>query len=67
MKLQTKGGKWTVTDKGKTKEFSSSRDAWDYIFMMLQIRSAQPSKRKELHPVLSLIPPKKKVLVSVDA
>lgn len=67
MKLKTKDGKWIVTDKGAEKEFSSSHEAWDYIFTTLYIRSAQPSKRKELHPVLSLIPPMRKERVSANA
>lgn len=60
MKFKTECGKWIVEDKGVTKEFESSKAAWDFIFTTLKIRSPKPSRRKELYPVLSLIPPLKK-------
>ena len=61
LKLRTKSGKWFVTDRGVEKEFNDSRHAWDFIFTMLKVRPAQPHTRKEMHPVLSLVPPMQKV------
>ena len=63
MKLRKEKGKWIITDKGRTIVFDSSNDAWQYIFMMKEIRPIKVV-RPSIYPVRSLIPPMKRRCVN---
>lgn len=56
LKFRRENGLWIVEDCGVNKIFDTSRDAWDFIFLMREIRPKAPQVRKSLYPVRSLDP-----------
>lgn len=56
MKFRRECGKWIIEDRGVNKIFDTSADAWEYIFLMREIRPKVPQVVRSLYPVLSLDP-----------
>lgn len=56
MKLRTENGKWIVEESYKNIIFDTAYDAWQYIFLMKEIRTLPPVAPHSLYPVRSLIP-----------
>lgn len=56
MKLQKRNGKWIIEDHGRNIIFDTSYDAWQYIFLMKEIRQKAPEVPRSLYPVRPLNP-----------
>jgi hypothetical protein len=56
MKLQKRDGKWIIEDHGRNIIFDTSYDAWQYIFLMKEIRQKAPQVPRSLYPVRHLNP-----------
>lgn len=56
IKLWKTGGKWYVFDGNKVNEFDNSLDAWQYIFLLKELRPYRTYAPKSLYPVRSLSP-----------
>lgn len=56
MKLRTEGGKWYVDEGYKVSIFDKANEAWQYIFLLKEIRPLPPFAPHSLYPVRSLIP-----------
>jgi hypothetical protein len=56
MKLQKRNGKWIIEDHGRNIIFDTSYDAWQYIFLMKEIRQKAPQVPRSLYPVRTLNP-----------
>lgn len=56
MKMQKTKDGWIVIDKGVTKVFDTSHDAWLYILLMKEIRPSRTYRPATLYPVMSLDP-----------
>ena len=56
MKLQKRNGKWIVEDHGRNIIFDTSYDAWQYIFLMKEIRPKAPEVPRSIYPVRHLNP-----------
>lgn len=56
MKLQKRDGKWIIEDHGRNIIFDTSFDAWQYIFLMKEIRQKAPQVPGTLYPVRTLNP-----------
>lgn len=56
LKLRTEGGKWYVDEGYKVSIFDTSNEAWQYIFLLKEIRTLPPFAPHSLYPVRSLIP-----------
>ena len=55
-KLRKEGGKWYVDEGYKVTIFDTSYDAWQYIFILKEIRQKAPQVPHSLYPVRSLSP-----------
>jgi hypothetical protein len=65
MKMRTEDNKWIIEDERRTIVFDSYYDAWQYVFLMKEIRQHPPIPPRSVYPVLTLDPtpsftPKKK-------
>lgn len=56
LKLRTEGGKWYVDEGYKVSIFDTSNDAWQYIFLLKELRPMPGFANRTLYPVRSLIP-----------
>lgn len=56
MKMRKQYGKWIVDEGYKVSIFDASADAWQYIFILKEIRPKAPEVPKSLYPVRSLMP-----------
>ena len=56
LKMYTKDGIWIIEDKGVNKGFDSSYDAWQYVFLLKEIRPKVEMGARSLYPVRSLNP-----------
>lgn len=62
LKFRRENGLWIIEDRGVNKVFDTMHEAWDYIFLMREIRPKVPQVAKSLYPVRSLDPrPERKV------
>ena len=55
IKMYTYDGNWVVKDKDRLVAFDSAYDAWQYVFILREIRPRVPVVRS-LYPVKSLNP-----------
>ncbi len=58
MKLRTENGKWYVDEGYKVSVFDTAIEAWQYIFIMKEIRPKAPLVPQSLYPVRHLDPTK---------
>ena len=69
LKMYTKNQKWIVVDGERKIEFNTSREAWEFIFVMRGMRP-NPKAQRSLNPVTTLSPSpirkKKKIFVTVS-
>ena len=56
LKMYTNDGIWIIEDKGVNKCFESAYDAWQYVFLMREIRPKVEMGERSLYPVKSLNP-----------
>lgn len=56
LKMYTNDGIWIIEDKGVNKFFDSAYDAWQYVFLMREIRPKVEMGERSLYPVKSLNP-----------
>ena len=56
MKMYKRFGKWFVDEGYKLSIFDTSYDAWQYVFLLKEIRPRSPFVSKSLYPVRSLMP-----------
>ena len=56
MKMQKTKDGWIIIDKGVTKPFDNAHDAWQYIFLMKEIRPRPRRVPKSVYPVSFLDP-----------
>ena len=67
LKMHTKESKWVIIDRERTIVFDCSRDAWQYLFLVRDIRPRVDMGPRSLYPVRSLNPVpemrKKKIVI----
>lgn len=67
LKMHTKESKWVIIDGKRTIVFDCSRDAWQYLFLVRDIRPRVDMGSRPLYPVRSLNPVpemrKKKIVI----
>ncbi|MBQ8528851.1 MAG: hypothetical protein IJ459_03855 [Clostridia bacterium] len=56
IKLRTEGGKWYVDEGYKVSIFDTSKEAWQYIFVLREIRPKAPWVPQSQYPVRHLNP-----------
>lgn len=56
MKMRTENSKWIIEETDKLVIFDNLSDAWQYIFLMKEIRTLPQVSLNRLYPVRSLIP-----------
>ena len=56
IKMYTYDGNWVVKDKDRLVVFENAYDAWQYAFLLREIRPKAPTGARSLYPVRSLNP-----------
>lgn len=56
LKMYTIDGYWVVKDKDRLVIFDSAYDAWQYVFLLKEIRPKVEMGERSLYPVRSLNP-----------
>ena len=56
MKMRTEDGKWIIDDNGRIVIFDNAYDAWQYVFLMRELRPVVPCVAHSMYPVRSLNP-----------
>lgn len=56
LKMYTNDGYWVVKDKDRLVIFDSAYDAWQYVFLLKEIRPKVEMGERSLYPVRSLNP-----------
>jgi hypothetical protein len=56
LKLRSEGGKWYVDEGYKISIFDTSNEAWQYIFLLKELRPKPMFPIRQLYPVRSLVP-----------
>lgn len=56
LKMYTYDGNWVVKDRGRLVIFDEAFDAWQYVFLLREIRPKVEMGERSLYPVRSLNP-----------